>query len=86
MPPDGEAAINAVAAAVRSGQITQKRIDESVMRILTAKAHVGLAAKKLVDLEAVHSVVNSLESNAVAQQICDRSVTLVQECRTISCR
>jgi len=78
MPPDGEAAINAVAAAVKTGEISQKRIDESVMRILTAKAHVGLAAKKLVDLEAIHSVVNSLESNAVAQQICDRSVTLVR--------
>ena len=30
------------------------------MRVLTAKAHVGLAANKLVDLEAVHSVVNSI--------------------------
>jgi beta-N-acetylhexosaminidase len=78
MPPDGEAAINAVAAAVRSGQISQKRIDESVMRVLTAKAHVGLAAKKLVDLEEVHSVVNSPESNAAAQTISDRSVTLVR--------
>ncbi len=78
MPPDGEAAINAVAAAVRSGQISQKRVDESVMRILTAKAHVGLAAKKLVDLDAVHSVVNSPESNAAAQLISDRSVTLVR--------
>jgi beta-N-acetylhexosaminidase len=78
MPPDGEAAINAVSAAVKSGQISQKRIDESVMRVLTAKAHVGLAAKKLVDLEAVHSVVNSPESNAAAQTISDRSVTLVR--------
>lgn len=78
MPPDGEAAINAVAAAVKSGHLTQKRIDESVMRILTAKAHLGLAAKKLVDLEEIHEVVNSPESNAVAQQIADRSVTLVR--------
>ncbi len=78
MPPDGEAAINAVAAAVKSGELTQKRIDESVMRVLTAKAHVGLAAKKLVDLENIHNVVDSVESNAVAQQICDRAVTLVK--------
>lgn len=78
MPPDGEAAINAVAAAVRKGEISQKRIEESVMRILTAKAHVGLAAKRLVDLEDIHSVVDSVESNAVAQQISDRSVTLVR--------
>jgi beta-N-acetylhexosaminidase len=78
MPPDGEAAINAVETAVRKGEITQKRIEESVMRILTAKAHLGLAVKKLVDLEDVHSVVDSVESNAVAQQISDRSVTLVR--------
>jgi beta-N-acetylhexosaminidase len=78
MPPDGEAAINAVAAAVRNGHVSQKRIEESVMRILTAKARVGLASKKLVDLEEVHSVLNSIESNAVAQQISDRSVTLVR--------
>ncbi len=78
MPPDGEAAINAVEAAVRSGQIKQKRIEESVMRILIAKAHLGLATKRLVDLEDIHSVVDSAESNAVAQQISDRSVTLVR--------
>ncbi|MGA2712340.1 MAG: glycoside hydrolase family 3 N-terminal domain-containing protein [Bryobacteraceae bacterium] len=78
MPPDGEAAINAVEAAVKSGQITRKRIEESVMRILTAKAHLGLAAKRLVDLEEIHSVVDSVGSNAVAQQISDRSVTLVR--------
>jgi beta-N-acetylhexosaminidase len=78
MPPDGEMAINAIAAAVKSGRVPQKRIDESVMRILTAKARVGLASSKLVDLEAIHSVVNSIESNAVAQQIADHSVTLVR--------
>ncbi len=78
MPPDPEAAINAVQAAVRKGKISQKRIEQSVMRILTAKAHVGLAAKKLVDLDQIHDVVNSVGSNAVAQQISDRSVTLVR--------
>jgi beta-N-acetylhexosaminidase len=78
MPPDGEGAINAVAAALKSGTISQKRIDQSVMRILTAKAHVGLAVKKLVDLEAVHSIINSEESNAAAQLIGDRAVTLVR--------
>ena len=78
MPPDGEAAINAVAAAVKSGRLTQKRIDESVMRILMAKAHVGLATRKLVNLDDVHTVVDSIESNAVAQRIADRAVTLVR--------
>lgn len=78
MPSDPEAAINAVLAAVKSGQIPQKRIDESVMRILLAKAKLGLATKKLVSLNAIPKVVNSPESNAVAQEISDRGVTLVR--------
>ncbi|HWE52915.1 MAG TPA: glycoside hydrolase family 3 N-terminal domain-containing protein [Bryobacteraceae bacterium] len=78
MPSDPVAAINAVEAAVKSGRITRKRLDESVMRILVAKAHMGLAAKKLVDLEAIHSVVNAPESEAIADTIADRSVTLVR--------
>ncbi len=78
MPADPEAAINAIMAALRSGRIRQKRLDESVMRVLTAKAHVGLASKRLVDIEAIHSVVNSPESNAAAQLVCDRAVTLVK--------
>ncbi len=78
MPQDPEAAINAVVAAVRSGRIAPKRIDVSVMRILTAKAHMGLATKRTVDLDEIHSVVSSDESIAVAQRIADKSVTLVR--------
>ena len=78
MPSDPEAAINAVTAAVASGRIPRTRLDESVMRILTAKVHLGLATRRTVDLDEIHSIVNSAESNAVAQQICDRSVTLVR--------
>ncbi len=78
MPSDAEAAINAVAAAVKSGRVTEKRVEDSVMRILSAKVRVGLGAKKLVDLEEVHSVINSTESIAVAQRISDRSFTLVR--------
>jgi beta-N-acetylhexosaminidase len=78
MPPDPEAAINGVEAAVRAGSIPPKRIDESALRVLTAKAHVGLAAKRLVDIDQIHEKVNAPESAAVAQQIADKSVTLVR--------
>ncbi len=78
MPTDPEAAINAVVAAVRSGRIKPKRLDESVMKILQAKARVGLGTKKLVDLDDIHNVVNSPESAAAAQAISDKSVTLVK--------
>src|ERR1019366_8944831 len=78
MPPDGEVAINAVEAAVKSGRISMKRIDQSVNRILLAKARVGLATKRVVDLDDISSVVDSPESEAVAQDIADKSVTLVK--------
>ncbi len=78
MPPDPVAAINAIMAALRTGRLTAKRIDQSVARVLAAKARVGLGSKKLVDLDAVHEVLNSPESNAVAQQVADRAVTLVR--------
>lgn len=78
MPPDPEAAINAVAAAIRSGTLTQARIDESAMRILTAKARIGLGAKRLVDVAEIPKIVNTPESNAIAQEVADRAVTLVR--------
>jgi beta-N-acetylhexosaminidase len=39
---DQEAAINAVLNAVQSGDITRARIDQAVLRVLTAKAALGL--------------------------------------------
>ena len=39
---DQEAAINAVLNAVQSGEITRARIDQAVLRVLTAKAALGL--------------------------------------------
>ncbi len=45
MPVDYRAAIDEVCAAVRSGEIPEKRIDESVMRILRKKRTLGLLKK-----------------------------------------
>ncbi len=78
MPPDPEAAIRAVAAAVQKGRLSVKRIDESVLRVLTAKQTVGLDRARLVDLEAIADVIDSPEAAARAQEIADRAVTLVK--------
>ena len=78
MPPDPHAAIEGVAAGVASGRITRKRIEQSVTRVLTAKARLGLATKSLVDLESINEVVNTPEANARALETADRAVTLVR--------
>jgi beta-N-acetylhexosaminidase len=78
MPANPEEAINAVAAAVREGKLSAKRINESALRVLAAKARVGLHQKKLVDIEDISDVIGSSESEAHAQLAADRAVTLVK--------
>ena len=78
MPPDPEQSINAVVAAVEQGRIPRQSINESVMRILTAKVSLGLTKNRLVDVEAIADTMESAEAAGRAQQIADRGVTLLR--------
>jgi len=78
IPPDPHAAIEAVVAAVNSGKISRKRMEQSVTRVLIAKARLGLASRKAVDLEQVNEILNSPEANAKAQTVADHAVTLIK--------
>jgi beta-N-acetylhexosaminidase len=78
MPPNPEAAINAVIAAVKEGRLTEKRIHQSASRILSAKARVGLHKKKLVDLEQISDLIESADAEDQAQTAADKAVTLVR--------
>jgi beta-N-acetylhexosaminidase len=78
MPADPEAALKAVLTAVESGRLTRRRIQESVVAVLSAKEHVGLERKRFVDLEAIGDVVDSPEASERAQEIASRAVTLVR--------
>jgi beta-N-acetylhexosaminidase len=77
--PDLEAGINALRRAVAAGEISASRIDASVERILRAKAALGLAKRRTVELGAVDQVVSAPQFEALAQQIADRSMTLVRD-------
>ncbi len=79
MPKRPEEAIRGLVAAVEKGRISRKRLDDSVNRVLAAKARLGLRSKKLVDLEAIADVVDSPESGERAQEVADRAVTLVKD-------
>ena len=78
MPADPDAAIRAVVAAVNGGRISRSRIQESVVKILSAKERLGLDRKRVVDLEGISDVVNAPEDADRAQEIADRAVTLVR--------
>ena len=79
IPADIDAAYHGVLYAVRSGEISESRIDQSVLKILRAKASVGLNKARLVDINAVNQVVAKPESLQAAQWIADRSITLVRD-------
>ncbi len=78
MPPDPDAALQAVLNAVKSGRLTRRRIQDSVARILAAKERLGLDRKRSVDLEAIGDELDSPEAAEKAQEIADRAVTLVR--------
>src|ERR1051326_74563 len=68
MPLKAEDAIHAVVAAVGSGRLTRQRIDESLVRMLSAKVRVGLAKRNLVNVEEVSDVIQSPEADERAQR------------------
>lgn len=79
LPPDTEVAINEVVRAVRRGDLSEARINRSVERLLTAKTTLGLHRLRTVPLELIDDVIASPENQRLAQQIADRSVTLLRD-------
>lgn len=79
IPSDLDASYHGLLQAVRSGEITEARIDESVLKILRAKASVGLDRTAMVDLDAATRIVDKPSSLAMAQEIADQAVTLVRD-------
>ncbi|MGE5322981.1 MAG: glycoside hydrolase family 3 N-terminal domain-containing protein [Actinomycetota bacterium] len=79
LPSDLDGALRGVLDAVRSGEIPESRIDDSVRRILEMKASVGLDKARLVDLEQVPYLVSKPEDMQFAQQVADQAITLVRD-------
>ena len=71
--------IQAVIDAVRSGRLSEERIDASVRRILIMKSNRGVLADPLVDEARVSSVVGNPQHKSWAQVITDRTTTLVTD-------
>jgi len=71
--------IDAVVAGVREGRYTEARLDESVRRILMAKAGLGLNRSKLVDLNALRFIVGDSAHINTSNSIALKSITLVKD-------
>ncbi len=76
-PPDLSVAWHAVLAAVRSGEIGEERIDQSLLRVLRLKARRGLFDRPYADTSHIGRVVGTAAHLAAADRITERTTTLL---------
>ena len=78
MPPDPAAAVSSIREAVEQGRLTEERIDESVLRVLTLKEKRGVLESGAVDVAGAAAVLEDPAHAEAAQKVADASVTLVR--------
>jgi len=78
MPSNEQVAIDALLGAVRSGQITEQRLNESVMKLLMVKQWLHLDEEKLVEIEGISDHVATRDHLALAKQVARDAVTVVR--------
>src|SRR4051812_21216751 len=79
IPADLETSFNAMVRAVESGEISRARLDDSVRKILYAKASLGLYRARFVDMNAISYAVGKPESRIFSQKVADEAVTLLRD-------
>ena len=79
IPADLDASYRSMLQAVRSGEISRSRLDESVRKILELKASVGLNKARFADLSQLSREIAKPENVAVGQRIADEAITLVRD-------
>lgn len=78
LPPRPKEVIQSLVEAVKTGEISEKRIDISVKRILEAKSRLGLHKEKLVDLDLLAENLGKKEHLLQAEKAFENSITLVK--------
>ncbi|MFJ9433517.1 glycoside hydrolase family 3 protein [Streptomyces sp. NPDC101490] len=76
-PPKLDVAWNAVLKAVEDGELTERRLDESILRVLRLKARLGLFRNPYVTRAGVARVVGNATHLAQADRIAEATTTLL---------
>jgi beta-glucosidase-like glycosyl hydrolase len=77
-PADNDAAVRGVREAVRSGRLTEERIEHSARKLLAAKYDLGLVNQRITPLDEIDRIVSSRDATELAKDIAEDSVTLVR--------
>jgi beta-N-acetylhexosaminidase len=78
-PADVDASFRGVRQAVKSGRITEQRVEESARRILAAKYDLGLVDQRITPIDAIDRIVAGKDVYALATEIAEDAVTLVRD-------
>ncbi|MCM2414006.1 MULTISPECIES: glycoside hydrolase family 3 protein [unclassified Streptomyces] len=76
-PPSLDVSWNALLAAVKSGEVSEARIEESILRILRLKTKLGLFDDPFVSHRGVDRTVGTRSHLAAADRIAEHTTTLL---------
>ncbi len=82
-PPTVEQTFTAIKRALETGEITTARIDQSVRRILAAKARLGLDKNRMIDINKIDRMLGTSEHQKTAQEIIENAITLVRDKKSV---
>jgi beta-N-acetylhexosaminidase len=77
-PADTDAMIRGLREAVKTGRISEARLNESVRKILAWKHELGLFKQKITPLDQMDKIIAGKETHALAEEIANKAVTLVR--------
>ncbi|MFN3329688.1 MAG: glycoside hydrolase family 3 N-terminal domain-containing protein, partial [Pyrinomonadaceae bacterium] len=77
-PTNANEAIRGIREAVKSGRLSEERINESVRKQLAWKYYLGLTKQKTVPLDAIDRIVSNRSSRQLATEIAENAITLVK--------
>ena len=79
-PSDADAApaIRGLREAVRTGRVTEQRIEDSARRILAAKYDLGLVKQRLTPIDEIDRIVSTRDALSLTREIAEHAITLVR--------
>lgn len=81
-PQDVGQAIDAIVAGVADGRYPAERVADAALRVVRAKATLGLQTRRAHPAQLVRATVGIGDHRAVADTIATRSITLVRDLRS----
>lgn len=78
LPENVEVAVKAIKAAIKSGALTEERINESVKKILEAKYRFGLTSPVNISNKNIASDLYTGEARTLKQKMIEQAITMVK--------